>query len=250
MALDAATAARVELVVGEIGQRFPRLQAACDHRNRHFHRHASLDACRRQVDVPSADVSASDERDLLLRAQAGDLAAFEDFVRLFERRIRALLSRFLRDDRDIDEAAQDTFVQAWRHLDRFRGDAAPFTWLYRIAVNEALQRARRKKLDTQTLDDGLAEVLDSAVDPTLSRPVAPDVAAEDHEVQEFLATRLALLPLDFRAPLVLRDLEGWSNQEVADLLDLSVAASKSRIHRARMKIRQDLELWLVERGPS
>lgn len=195
-------------------------------------------------------MSASDERDLLLRAQAGDLAAFEEFVRLFERRIRALLSRFLRDDRDIDEAAQDTFVQAWRHLDRFRGDAAPFTWLYRIAVNEALQRARRKKLDTQTLDDGLADVLDSAVDPTLSRPVAPDVGAEDHEVQVFLADRLALLPLEFRAPLVLRDLEGWSNQEVAELLDLSVAAAKSRIHRARMKIRRDLEVWLVERGPS
>lgn len=192
-------------------------------------------------------MSATDERNLLLRAQAGDLAAFEDFVRLFERRIRALLSRFLPDDRDIDEVAQDTFVQAWRHLDRFRGDAAPFTWLYRIAVNEALQRARRKKLDTQTLDDGLADVLDSALDPTVSRPVAPDVAAEDREAQEFLATRLALLPLDFRAPLVLRDLEGWSNQEVADLLDLSVAAAKSRIHRARMKIRQDLEVWLVER---
>ncbi len=195
-------------------------------------------------------MAATDERDLLLRAQAGDLAAFEEFVRLFERRIRALLSRFLRDDRDIDEAAQDTFVQAWRHLDRFRGDAAPFTWLYRIAVNEALQRTRRKKLDTQTLDDGLADVLDSAVDPSVSRPVAPDVAAEDREVQEFLAERLALLPLDFRASLVLRDLEGWSNQEVADLLDLSVAAAKSRIHRARMKIRQDLELWLAERGPS
>ncbi len=195
-------------------------------------------------------MAATDERDLLLRAQAGDLAAFEEFVRLFERRIRALLSRFLRDDRDIDEAAQDTFVQAWRHLDRFRGDAAPFTWLYRIAVNEALQRTRRKKLDTQTLDDGLADVLDSAVDPSVSRPVAPDVAAEDREIQEFLAERLALLPLDFRAPLILRDLEGWSNQEVADLLDLSVAAAKSRIHRARMKIRQDLELWLAERNPS
>lgn len=195
-------------------------------------------------------MAATDERDLLLRAQAGDLAAFEDFVRLCERRIRALLSRFLRDDRDIDEAAQDTFVQAWRHLDHFRGDAAPFTWLYRIAVNEALQRARRKKLDTQTLDDGLAAVLDSTIDPALSRPVAPDVAAEDREVQEFLAERLALLPLEFRAPLVLRDLEGWSNQEVADLLDLSVAAAKSRIHRARMKIRQDLDLWLAARGPS
>ena len=194
-------------------------------------------------------MAVTDERDLLLRAQAGDLAAFEDFVRLFERRIRALLSRFLHDDRDIDEAAQDTFVQAWRHLDRFRGDAAPFTWLYRIAVNEALQRTRRKKLDTQTLDD-LADVLDSAVDPSVLRPVAPEIAAEDHEVQEFLAERLSLLPLDLRAPLVLRDLEGWSNQEVADLLDLSVSAAKSRIHRARMKIRHDLELWLAERNPS
>lgn len=193
-------------------------------------------------------MSATDERGLLLRAQAGDVAAFEEFVRLFERRIRALLSRFLRDDRDIDEAAQDTFVQAWRHLDRFRGDAAPFTWLYRIAVNEALQRARRKKLDTQTLDDGLADVLDSAVDPAVSRPVAPDVAAEDREVQEFLKERLASLPLDFRVPLVLRDLEGWSNQEVAEILDLSIPAAKSRIHRARMKIRQDLELWLAARA--
>ena len=195
-------------------------------------------------------MAAPDERDLLVRAQAGDLEAFEEFVRLFERRIRALLSRILRDDRDIDEAAQDTFVQAWRNLDRFRGDAAPFTWLYRIAVNEALQRARRKQLATQTLDDGLADVLDASADPSVSRPIAPDVAAENREVQEFLAERLALLPLDFRAPLVLRDLEGWSNQEVADLLDLSVAAAKSRIHRARMKLREDLELWLADRRPS
>ena len=190
-----------------------------------------------------------DERELLLRARAGDIDAFEEFVLLFERRIRALLSRFLRDDRDIDEAAQDTFVQAWRHLDRFRGDAAPFTWLYRIAVNEALQRARRKKLDTQTLDDGLGDVLGDTVDPAISRPVSPDVAAEDRELQQFLLARLQELPFEYRAPLVLRDLEGWSNEEVAELLDLSVPAAKSRIHRARMKIRQELELWLAARDP-
>jgi RNA polymerase sigma-70 factor (ECF subfamily) len=152
------------------------------------------------------------------------------------------LSRFLRDERDIDEAAQDTFVQAWRNLDRFRGDAAPFTWLYRIAVNEALQRARRKQLDTQSIDDEIA------VDPTVSRPLAPDIALENREVQEFLAERLRELPLDVRAPLLLRDLEGWSNQEVADLLGLSLAAAKSRIHRARMTMRHDLELWLRSRG--
>ena len=184
-------------------------------------------------------MTAPDERELLLRARSGDLDAFEEFVAVFERRIRALLSRFLHDERDIDEAAQDTFVQAWRHLDRFRGDAAPFTWLYRIAVNEALQRARRKQLDTRPLED--------------EPPVAPDTQverAESREVQEFLAERLRELPLELRAPLVLRDLEGWSNQEVADLLELSLPAAKSRIHRARMKLRHDLEAWLAGRDES
>src|SRR5262249_46304617 len=95
----------------------------------------------RQYD-PAA-VTAS-ERELLEQAKEGDLEAFAEFVRVFERRIRSVLYRLLDDARDIDEAVQDTFVQAWRNLDRFRGDAAPYTWLYRIAVNEALMRRRRK----------------------------------------------------------------------------------------------------------
>ena len=161
----------------------------------------------------------ADDRALLVRAQSGDMAAFEPFVRLFELRVRGLLGRILNDERDVEEAAQDTFVQAWRHLDRFRGDSAPFTWLYRIAVNEALQRARRKRLDTQPLDD--------------------DIAA-----------RLRQLPLGLRVPLVLRDLEDWSNQEIADALELSLPAAKSRIHRARMQIRYELETWLHERDRS
>jgi len=158
----------------------------------------------------------ADDRALLVRAQSGDMAAFEPFVRLFELRVRGLLGRILNDERDVEEAAQDAFVQAWRHLDRFRGDSAPFTWPYRIAVNEALQRARRKRLDTQPLDD--------------------DIAA-----------RLRQLPLGLRVPLVLRDLEDWSNQEIADALELSLPAAKSRIHRARMQIRSELESWLHER---
>src|SRR5919108_3099340 len=94
---------------------------------------------------------AEEEARLLARAREGDVEAFADFVRLLERRVRGLLARLLDDDRDVDEAAQDTFVQAWRHLDRYRGDAAPFTWMYRIAVNEALQRTRRNRLDTAPL---------------------------------------------------------------------------------------------------
>jgi RNA polymerase sigma-70 factor (ECF subfamily) len=192
-------------------------------------------------------MGAEEERTLLIEAQAGDLAAFEQFVRLFERRVRGLLSRLLSDDRDIEEATQDTFVQAWRNLSHFRGDAAPFTWLYRIAVNEALQRARRRRLETQPIDEELREVLEYRQGPPASRPRPPDLVVEDRELQAFLLDRVRRLPIDFRAPLVLRDIEGWSNQEVADILDLSLAATKSRIHRGRMKLREELEAWLRAR---
>ena len=179
-------------------------------------------------------MSQARDRELLLRARDGDLAAFEEFVRLFERRVRALLSRLLDDLRDVDEAAQDVFVQAWRNLDHFRGDAAPFTWLYRIAVNEALQRTRRKRFDTRPLEEEVAEA-------------PPDAAVEGRELEAFLAERLRELPFELRAPLALRDLEGWSNKEVAEALDLSLPAAKSRIHRARMQIRAELDAWLEDR---
>lgn len=184
---------------------------------------------------------AGREVELLARARKGDVEAFAELVRLFERRIRALLGRLLDDERDVEEAAQDTFVQAWRSLDRFRGEAAPFTWLYRIAVNEALQRTRRKRLDTRSLED--VPGLDREFDP-LARSLPVEVAVENREVQAFLAERLRALPPDFRLPLVLRDVEGWSNREVAEALGISVPAAKSRIHRARMQLRHELELWL------
>ena len=179
------------------------------------------------------------ESELLARARQGDVEAFAEFVRVFERRVRALLGRMLDDERDVEEAAQDTFVQAWRNLDRFRGDAAPFTWLYRIAVNEALQRARRKRLDTRPLDD--VPGLDSEAEVAASGWPLPADVAESQELAAFLAERLRALPLDFRAPLVLRDMEGWSNREVAHALGITVAAAKSRIHRARMQLRHELE---------
>ena len=192
-------------------------------------------------------MTPQEETTLLIEARAGDLAAFEQFVRVFERRVRGLLSRLLSDERDVEEATQDTFVQAWRNLSRFRGDAAAFTWLYRIAVNEALQRARRGRLETRSLDDDLLDVLEYQHGAPSARPRPPDQVAEARETQAFLLDRVRRLPIDFRAPLVLRDIEGWSNQEVAEILDLSLAATKSRIHRARMRLRQELEQWLRRR---
>jgi RNA polymerase sigma-70 factor (ECF subfamily) len=184
---------------------------------------------------------AEEEARLLARARAGDVDAFADFVRLLERRVRGLLARLLDDERDVDEAAQDTFVQAWRNLDRYRGDAAPFTWIYRIAVNEALQRTRRKHLDTRSLD--AVPGLELEIEPGTPSPPPADLEAESHELLAFVADRIRALPSDYRAPVVLRDVEGWTNEEVADSLGISVAAAKSRIHRARMQLRHELAVW-------
>jgi RNA polymerase sigma-70 factor, ECF subfamily len=178
-----------------------------------------------------------DDAALVALARGGDLEAFAELVRRHEHRVRVVLFRLLEDERDVEEATQDVFLQAWRSLEGFRGEAAVFTWLYRIAVNEALMRLRRKRVP-------LAE-LDEAAERRLTAPAAnePEPAAEASELADFLNARLRSLPLEIRAPLVLRDVVGLSNQDVADILGLSVAATKSRIHRARMQIREELEDW-------
>jgi RNA polymerase sigma-70 factor (ECF subfamily) len=172
---------------------------------------------------------AMSERELLEQAKEGDLDAFAEFVRAFERRIRTVLYRLLDDARDVDEAVQDTFVQAWRHRESFRGDAAPYTWLYRIAVNEALMRRRRKAVPTTELQE------------TTIRGGEDAYAAAD--ARAFLIERLRALPIEHRTAVVLRDVEGLSNEEVARVLEISLAAAKSRIHRGRMQLREELERW-------
>jgi RNA polymerase sigma-70 factor (ECF subfamily) len=169
---------------------------------------------------------AGRDRELVDRAQAGDVEAFGALVRAYERRVASVLYRLLDDRRDVDEATQDVFVQAWRNLHRYRGDAQLFTWLYRIAVNEALMRRRRKHPDVQELDERLA--------------AAPDA---EPGLRDLLVRELEALPFDHRAAVVLRDVEGLTNEEVAEALGISVAAAKSRIHRGRMQIRAALVRW-------
>jgi len=186
-----------------------------------------------------------DDAALVARARGGDFGAFAEFVRRHEARVRLVLARMLADDRDVEEATQDVFVQAWRHLDRFRGDAATFTWLYRIAINEALARLRRRRLQLTNIEDaGYHEALSTTPE------AGPDAQAQSAEVRIYLARQLQLLPLEYRAPLVLRDVIGLSNHEVAEILDLSVAATKSRVHRARMTIREQLARWEADEPPE
>jgi RNA polymerase sigma-70 factor, ECF subfamily len=174
-----------------------------------------------------------DDTRLVELARGGDVDAFTLIVRRYERRVGGVIRHLLPDLRDVDEVTQDVFVQAWRSLDRFRGDASVFTWLYRIAVNEALMRQRRKRLTETELDDAAGAVSASST----------EAAADDAAIRRLLLAEIAEMPFEYRAPLVLRDLQGLSNEEVAAVLDLTLAATKSRLHRARMQLREAIERW-------
>ena len=176
------------------------------------------------------------DAELVRLARQGDLDAFAEIVRRHENRLRIVLLRILADARDVEEAVQDTFVQAWRNLDRYRGDAALFTWLYRIGVNAALARARRKEpvaLDVATME---------SLKPPVGRSEhVPEAAVEAGHLRSLIVSALAELPFEYREAVVLRDVAGLSNAEVAAALGITVAAAKSRIHRGRLQLRDLLE---------
>lgn len=176
------------------------------------------------------------DRELVRLAQEGDLDAFAAIVQRHERRLRLVLLRILADTRDVEEAVQDAFVQAWRNLDRYRGEAALFTWLYRIGVNAALARTRRRELVPVHLESMEAEGA-----AHVAAEVQPESAAEAHDLRSRIFAALAELPFEHREAVVLRDVAGLSNEEVAEALDISLAAAKSRIHRGRLRLRELLE---------
>jgi len=218
---------RRETVAGFVARRYPRSPHPV---------HTTLMRRRRgAIHARTIAPMAGDDEALLARAREGDVDAFAELIRRYEHRVRAVLLRLLDDNRDVEEATQDCFVQVWRNLDRFRGDSAVFTWLYRIAVNEALVRKRRRRVPTTDIEE-TSERIQAPAESTLD-------AVESSELEAFLAEQIRALEPEYRAPLVLRDVIGLTNQEVADVLELSLAAAKSRIHRARMQIRQELVRW-------
>ncbi|GIU94058.1 MAG: DNA-directed RNA polymerase sigma-70 factor [Gaiellaceae bacterium] len=185
------------------------------------------------------DVGARSDGDLARLAREGDIDAFVEIVRRYEPRVRAVLIRLLDDTRDVEEAVQDVFVQAWRNVDGYRGDAALFTWLYRIGVNAALARTRRRSLPTVA-----ASEIESGAQASVSDQ--PEVVVEREDLRGGVLRALAALPLQYREAVILRDLVGLSNAEVADTLGIGIAAAKSRIHRGRLQLHELLRPLLED----
>ena len=172
------------------------------------------------------------EDSILVRAaQNGDVDAFEELVRRYQSSIYRVALRMLGSRADAQDAVQETFVRAWRALPRFRHDSAVSTWLYRIVTRRALDKIASRRT-TGTLDEVELEA-------------GPDVAqaAEHQERLRAVRQAIAKLPPEQRAAIVLREFEGLSYQEVAQVLGASVPAIKTRIHRARLIIIQQTTSW-------
>ncbi len=167
--------------------------------------------------------------------------AFEQLVEEFGDRVYGIALRITGSPPDAEDATQDAFLSAFRAWPRFRSEASPGTWLYRIAVNAALQRVRAAR--------PVEYLVETDEEQVTVRDWRSDVpgAAERSELYAALQVGIGLLPPDVRVAVVLRDVEGLSNQEVADALGLTVPAAKSRIHRARMQLREEFQQW---RDPS
>jgi len=172
------------------------------------------------------------EASLLARAQAGDVGAFEQLSSTYADRLFMLLLRLLGDRGEAEDVAQEVMLRAWQGITRFQGQSSYFTWLYRIAVNEAnraLEKRARRPPGVSIGADELQLPASAVFDPSRQ--------AENSELRRALGQALAELPPPLRTAIVLRDVEGLSTQEAAEIAGVGQAAFKSRLHQARLRVR-------------
>jgi RNA polymerase sigma-70 factor, ECF subfamily len=189
--------------------------------------------------LPSQVVKA-DEPVLVAAAQRGDISAFETLVGRYERKILRLTQNITQNREDAEDAMQEAFLKAYEHLGDFEGNSRFYTWLVRIAVNQALMKLRKRRPNVVSLD----EELDTGED-MLPREVedwgpSPEQRYQQTELSGILNKVIGQLDPSFRIVFQLRDIEELSTEETAQALGLSVPAVKSRLLRARLKLRQSL----------
>jgi RNA polymerase sigma-70 factor (ECF subfamily) len=180
------------------------------------------------------------EAALIARLRSGEDAAFSELVQEHAPRLLAVARRMLRSEDDARDALQETFLQAFRGIERFAGDAQLATWLRRIAVNACLMKLRtRKRKPEASIDELLPRFYADGhrIDPGPAwRLDGPD-PADSRRTRELVRESIDRLPEIYRSVLLLRDIEGWSTEEAAQLLDIKVDAVKVRLHRARQALR-------------
>jgi RNA polymerase sigma-70 factor (ECF subfamily) len=192
-------------------------------------------------------VDATAETVLVERLRGGDCAALESLMERYASRVYRVARGITRTDADAEEVVQDVFLTLTRKIDRFEGRAALATWIYRVTTNAALRKRRGKRAQLEVSleeylptfkEDGHREGDRSYLLADWSQ--TPEAELLDGEARATLSNAIGRLPEPYRAVLVLRDVEELSNEEAAEILGESVASIKSRVHRARMALREQL----------
>jgi len=193
----------------------------------------------------TSTVVRDDESALVSAAKAGDAAAFEELVNRYERKIFRLTMNITQNREDAEDSMQEAFLKSFTNLDRFQGDSRFYTWLVRIAVNEALMKLRKRRPNQVSLDEPLNDKdgEDSVFREIVDWGPSPEKKFAQTELNEILNSVIGELDPIFRVVFLLRDVEGVSTEETAQILDISVAAVKSRLLRARLKLRQKLNKY-------
>jgi RNA polymerase sigma-70 factor (ECF subfamily) len=190
---------------------------------------------------------------LLLKAQKGDRGAYGQIILLYQDRLFNAVLRLVGDREEARELTQEAFTRGLMKLETFRGDAAPYTWLFRIAVNLAISQLRKvqrnrvfslNRTPARTNDDQASALMDRMASDEAD---SPPNRVERHERDEAVLAALGRLDAEYRAVLVMRDIEGFDYQAMADILSLPLGTLKSRLFRARLALRDELRSYLSDR---
>lgn len=182
------------------------------------------------------------DKELVKQFQKGSLDAFEEIVSRYETKLFNLALRFVRNQEDAEEVLQDVFTTIFRKIKSFEGKSAFSSWMYRITVNAAFMKLRkRKQRPAVSIEDLAPNIRQKFVDTQTDYAALTDSLAQSRELRDVLQVAISKLPDQYRAVFVLRDVDGLSNQETGEILQLSIPAVKSRLHRSRLMLRKKLQ---------
>src|ERR1044072_7432413 len=191
----------------------------------------------------------SDEMTLVRAAKAGDISAFEKLVHRYDRNVFRIAQHITQNREDAEDVVEDAFLKAYQNLGQFQEQSKFYTWLVRIAVNEALMRLRRRRPERMvSLDEDIKTEEDSMPREVADWAPNPEQLYGQGELKEILSKTIQGLPPSFRTVFVLRDVEGLSTEETAEALELSVPAVKSRLLRARLQLRERLNRYFQRKS--
>ncbi|MFY9178870.1 MAG: RNA polymerase sigma factor RpoE [Venatoribacter sp.] len=191
-----------------------------------------------------SDQQTTDQQ-LVARVQKGDRRAFDLLVIKYQHRILALVGRFVRDFAEAQDVTQEAFVKAYRALPNFRGESQFYTWMYRIAVNTAKNYlvSRGRRTPTQDIDIDDSEFF--TAEPNLKDNSSPDALLQRDELQKVVFDAIAALPEELRMAVTLREMDGLSYEEIAEVMDCPIGTVRSRIFRAREAIERKMQPLLA-----